>query len=255
MNKSIAFDKVADLYDFYVNVDFDVPFFLKEAEGYTAEILELMCGTGRVSIPLLQAGHQMTCVDYSKEMLSVFQQKIADKNYKANLVEMDATKLLLNKTFGLILLPFHSLSEILSFKKQQEAIRSISSHLDNNGTFILTLQNPKTRLKQADGNLHVIGEFPVANGKKMELSYTNHYLEEENIVTGHQFYEIYDVNNRMVEKRTLEINFRPTTLDELRFMVSNTDMQITDIFGDYSYNKFDEDTSNFIICRLKRRLF
>ena len=253
MNKSIAFDKVADLYDFYVNVDFDVPFFLKEAERYTAEILELMCGTGRVSIPLLQAGHQMICVDYSKEMLSVFQQKIADKNYNATLLEMDVTKLSLNKTFGLIILPFHSLSEIISLEKQQEAIRAISSHLDNNGTFILTLQNPKTRLKHADGNLHVIGEFSIGNGKKMELSYTNHYLEEENIVTGHQFYEIYDANNRMVEKRTLEINFRPTTLDELKLMVSNADLQITDIFGDYSYNNFEDATSNFIICRLKKR--
>ena len=28
-----------------------------------------MCGTGRVSIPLLKAGRKMTCVDYSKGML------------------------------------------------------------------------------------------------------------------------------------------------------------------------------------------
>jgi hypothetical protein len=48
MKETIKFDKVADIYDFYVNVDFDIPFFLKEAELYKGEILELMCGTGRV---------------------------------------------------------------------------------------------------------------------------------------------------------------------------------------------------------------
>ena len=31
---TINFDKVADIYDFYVNVDFDVPFFKKETESY-----------------------------------------------------------------------------------------------------------------------------------------------------------------------------------------------------------------------------
>lgn len=55
---------VADIYDFYVKVDFDIPFFLNETEKHDEEILELMCGTGRVSIPLLQSGRKMTCVDY-----------------------------------------------------------------------------------------------------------------------------------------------------------------------------------------------
>ena len=72
MNKTINFDIVADIYDSYVNVDTDIPFFLKETENYQGEILELMCGTGRVSLPLLQAQRKLTCVDYSQEMLEIF---------------------------------------------------------------------------------------------------------------------------------------------------------------------------------------
>jgi ubiquinone/menaquinone biosynthesis C-methylase UbiE len=65
MKETIQFDKVADIYDCYVKADFDIPFFLKESEGFEGEILELMCGTGRVSIPLLDSGRKMTCIDYS----------------------------------------------------------------------------------------------------------------------------------------------------------------------------------------------
>lgn len=255
MKESIKFDNVADIYDFYVKVDFDVPFFLKETEGVETEILELMCGTGRVSIPLLESGRIMTCVDYSKGMLDIFRKKIADKDYKTsvNLVEMDVTELKLDRKFGMIFLPFHSISEILSTTKQKEALRSISNHLKKGGTFILTLQNPKTRLKQADGTTRIIGEFPIDNGKKMIISFMNQYHREDKMVTGFQFYEIYDSKNTMIEKRCLEINFKPIEDKELRSMLLETDLEITDVYGDYSYSEFDEETSNFIIYKITRR--
>ena len=255
MKESIKFDNVADIYDFYVNVDFDLPFFLKETEGFETEILELMCGTGRVSIPLLESGRIMTCVDYSKGMLDSFRYKIADKDYnrRVNLVEMDVTKLKLNKKFGLIFLPFHSISEILSVEKQKEALKAISRHLDKNGTFILTLQNPKTRLKQADGTTRIIGEFPIDNDRKIIISYMNQYHQADKIVSGYQFYEIYDAENTMIEKRYLEINFKPIDDKELRSMLSETDLEITDVYGDYSYSGFDEETSNFMIYKMTKR--
>ena len=72
MKETIRFDQVADIYDSYVKSDFDIPFFLNETERFEGEILELMCGTGRVSIPLLESGRRMTCVDYSNGMLDRF---------------------------------------------------------------------------------------------------------------------------------------------------------------------------------------
>ena len=252
MKQPIAFDKVADIYDFYVHVDFDVPFFMKETEGFDGEILELMCGTGRVSIPLLEAGRRMVCVDYSHGMLDSFRRKIAGKNHPVDLVEMDVTKLKLDRRFGMILLPFHSISEILSAEKQKAALQSIAQHLDEQGTFILTLQNPKTRLQQADGTTRTIGEFPVDDGRKIILSFMNQYNPEEKIVSGHQFYEIYDADNKLIEKRSLEINFRPIEDTELEDMLSDTGLVITEVFGDYAYSPFDDETSNFMIYRMRK---
>ncbi len=250
---TINFDKVADIYDFYVNVDFDVPFFIKETENYRGEILELMCGTGRVSIPLLKAGKKMTCVDYSKGMLNSFKKKIDNEGYSVDIVKMDVTNLKLSKKFGLIILPFHSLSEILTTEKQQEALKCISNHLETGGTFILTLQNPENRLKQADGKMRVIGKFSVDKDKEMVLSYTNQYNKKEGVVSGYQFYEIYNSDNIMTEKRYLEINFKPIQLNTLREMISKTDMEITKIYGDYSFGEFNIEESDFMICKLTKK--
>lgn len=252
MKESINFDKVSDIYDFYVNVDFDIPFFLKESERYNSEILELMCGTGRVSIPILATGKRMTCVDYSKGMLDSFAKKIDTSNYSVNLHQMDVTDLNLDKKFGLIILPFHSISEILSTDLQIKTLQSISFHLENDGVFILTLQNPKNRLKVADGVPRVMGKFPINRDKQLVITYVNQYSETEKIVSGFQFFEIYDSNNTLIEKRFLEINFKPIYDLEFREMIKSTELEIIEMYGDYSYGKFDEETSNFMIYKLKR---
>jgi hypothetical protein len=52
---ALDYAQIAHLYDAYVKTKFDVPFFLQETARCT-HVLELMCGTGRVPIPLLKAG-------------------------------------------------------------------------------------------------------------------------------------------------------------------------------------------------------
>jgi len=66
----IDYDRVADVYDLYVTSDLDVGFYIQEAGKVRGKVLELMCGTGRVSIPLLEAGVDLTCVDASAGMLA-----------------------------------------------------------------------------------------------------------------------------------------------------------------------------------------
>ena len=72
------------------------------------------------------------------------------------------------------------------------------------------------------------------------------------IVSGYQFYEIYDSSNALIEKRFLEINFKPITDSELRDMVKTTGLEIVDMFGDYFYGRFDEASSNFMIYKLTK---
>jgi SAM-dependent methyltransferase len=47
-----------------------IPFWRDEARSVPGKVLELTCGTGRVSIPLLKAGVHLTCLDYSPGMLA-----------------------------------------------------------------------------------------------------------------------------------------------------------------------------------------
>lgn len=252
MNQTINFNHVSDIYDNYVTVDFDIPFFLNETKNVHGQILELMCGTGRVSIPLLKNGKEMVCVDYSSGMLEKFESKIRNDNYKVELVNSDVTKLKLDKKFEIAFIPFHSLSEILTFENQKKALQTISEHLSENGTFILTLQNPKTRLKQLSSEKRKLGDFPLAENKTLKVYFESDYDKDKIIVVGKQFYEITDVENNILESREMDIRFRPTSHSELLELIEDLPLEITQVYGDYSYGDFLEEESNFMIYKMKR---
>jgi len=63
----IDYDRVADIYDLYVTSGLDVSFYLEEAGKVVGKVLELMCGTGRISVPLVEAGVDLTLVRHTCE--------------------------------------------------------------------------------------------------------------------------------------------------------------------------------------------
>lgn len=248
--KNIDFNFVADLYDTYVTVDFDVDFFKKLSKG-KGKCLELMCGTGRVSIPLLKQNVNLTCVDYSKEMLNVFKNKARVLNITPQIVCQDVCDLNLREEYELIFIPFNSYSEIYNVEKQEIALLKIYEHLEDDGTFVCTLYNPEHRIITADGQLRFLGNFQIDQSKNLIVSYYNQYDEKTNNVTGIQFYEIYDLNNTLIDKRFLDIRFSLVRKDDFIRMVENAGFKVKDIYGDYYFSPFNE-TSMFMNFIMKK---
>jgi len=52
--KSIDFDPVAHVYDLHLTATFDLAFWVEEARRHPGPRLEVMCGTGRISLPILR---------------------------------------------------------------------------------------------------------------------------------------------------------------------------------------------------------
>ncbi len=124
-SKPIDFDAVADLYDTYVRTEFDIPFWLDETKATAGKVLELGCGTGRVSLPLLKAGVNLTCVDYAPGMLARLRKKLQERNLSCPVYRQDMAELDLPDPFDLIFVPFHSFSEIVDSQRQRRALQRI----------------------------------------------------------------------------------------------------------------------------------
>lgn len=249
-NAAMDYSKVAHLYDAYVTTDIDLPFFLKETKG-CGTVLELMAGTGRVSLPLLEVGINLTCVDNSRDMLTILREKLKQKGLSAIVHEMDVCELTLPGQYDLIILPFHSFSEIVGPEDQRKALTGIRNHLMKTGRFICTLHNPPVRLKSVTGVKKVYGEYPLPdNTGKLMLSAMETYNTDKHIVTGTQFYEIFDHNGVIRSKSSVDIQFYLHSKEEFEVLVRSEGFTVIDLYGDYSYHHFDPATSPFMIWLL-----
>ena len=254
MTQPIKYANVADIYDSYVQTKLDIPFLLDQVKGISSEVLELMSGTGRISLPLIEAGATLACVDKSPEMLAVLEQKLAQHGLSATIYPMDVCHLDLGKQFDRILLPFQSFAEILSPENQQQALDRIHQHLSPEGQFICSLHNPHVRLQNVDGRLKLRARYllPDETGSLM-LWTMESYDPDDKIVHGLQFIETYDRQNFLQSKRFMEIQFSILEKDIFEAMLKEAGFKVLALYGDYAYGDFQPMVSPFMIWILGKR--
>ena len=247
------YDPVADLYDIYVPVTFDIDFFLQETKKVVGEVLELMSGTGRISLPLIQAGVKLTCVDISAALNSILETKLRLMDLKADVYTMDVRQLAFSKKFASIIIPFHSFAHITSVDDQKRALARIRQHLVPGGTFICTLGNPLVRRKAIDGQYHLLRKYPIPEiqGTLLLWVVENYSAADPQVVEALQLYEQYDRKGTLKSKRLLELHFRLTSRAEFETLAQAAGFRIKAFYGDYSYGQFVEQSSPYMIWLLE----
>ncbi len=101
----------APFYDLYsTGQDGDVAFYVEEAQRVASSVLEIGCGSGRVLIPVAQAGIPIVGLDRSETMLSIARQKVAELapevQQRIHLFAGDMLHLSLEKRFALVTIPY-----------------------------------------------------------------------------------------------------------------------------------------------------
>ena len=115
------------LYDVENTLDDDGPFFLELAVAYGAPVLDLACGTGRMSIPIAQRGLRVVGVDVAAPMLDHARRKSA--GLPITYVHADATALALAERFRCALLTGHAFQGFLTEDDQRRVLAAAYRHL------------------------------------------------------------------------------------------------------------------------------
>ncbi len=128
----------------------DVAFYEHLAREAGGEVLELACGTGRIAIPLAEAGHSVTGADLAEGMLSVARQKAARLpaavQKRLTLIRQDMRELALDRRFGLAIVAFRSFQHLLTPEDQRKALAATSRNLQPDGRLALHLFDPRLDL-------------------------------------------------------------------------------------------------------------
>jgi SAM-dependent methyltransferase len=128
----------------------DVEFYVSLAKDAGGRVLELACGTGRITFVLAERGFDVTGVDISEGMLTVARRKAAQcpaaVRDRLTFVHQDMTRLDLAGRFGLAFVPFRSFQHLLTVELQRNALSAIARHLEPGGRLALNLFDPRLDL-------------------------------------------------------------------------------------------------------------
>jgi SAM-dependent methyltransferase len=247
------YDIIADLYDTYVPVTNDIDFFVSEACKAKGEVLELMSGTGRVSIPMLEAGVRLACVDSSVKSNAILKRKLRKKGLKADVYTMDICEFELHQQFSIAVIPFSSFAHITSPSKQRQALSRVYQHLQPGGTFICTLNNPTLRGNSVDSQLHLAYTYPLPDHGKLLLWILEQFdPEDEQVVQAFEFFERYTARGRLIFKRLMELHFRLIPKDQFEDLLTGLGFSIQRLYGDYDYHEFDSHSSQYMIWEAQK---
>lgn len=231
----------------------DISFYLEEAHKVNGPILELACGTGRVSIPLAQAGKKVVGIDISPPMLKVFSEKlkkypIAIQN-NINIYKADITNFELNKKFDLIILPFSTFQVFCDNSQVKSCLNSVRRCLNQEGVFIFNCFNPQGFLdetwckKDEDLDYTIYDE----NGQKI--------LERKNLKSG------IDTKNQIIYVELIYDEFKNSerinrTIDKLKMkyyypsqliqLLTSNNFEILERYGYYDRRALEPNATQMI---------
>jgi SAM-dependent methyltransferase len=155
---------LARLYDLdLVDDPGDLDLYLALAGRSSGPILELAVGTGRLAVPLAEAGHAVTGIDLDRAMLDRARERAeaAGVPERVDLVEGDLAALRLPNAgrFGLAFIALNSLLVLPTRAAQRAALRTIAEHLAPGGIAAVDVWIPDAEdLARFDGRISL--EWP-----------------------------------------------------------------------------------------------
>lgn len=203
----------ADIYDGLNTFLSDLQFYKKWLpKNEDAKILELCCGTGRLTLPIAKAGYNICGVDYTSSMLEQAKMKASEAGLDINFVEADIRTLSLQEKFDLIFIPFNSIHHLYKNEDLFKALDRVRNHLKEGGLFLLDCFNPNIQyIVEGEKEQKVIAEYTTKDGREVLIKQIMRYesATQINRIEWHYF-----INGKFHSIQNLDMRlFFPQELD------------------------------------------
>lgn len=117
----------------------DLPYWLAFVREGDGPFLDLACGTGRVLVPLLEAGLDGDGLDASETMLARCRGKLLALDAAPGLVQAQMTSFRMPRSYARIFCAFNAWAHLLDTPSQIAALRCVREHLLEGGAFAMDL--------------------------------------------------------------------------------------------------------------------
>lgn len=167
----------ADIYDGLNTFLYDLQFYKKWLlKNKGSQILELGCGTGRLTIPIAKDGYDITGIDFTSSMLEQAKVKASRAGLDIEFIQADMRTLDLPEKFDLIFIPFNSIHHLYKNEDLFKAFKVIKQHLKEGGLFLLDCFNPNIQfIVEGEKGIKEITDYTTTDGRKVLIKQKMQY--------------------------------------------------------------------------------
>jgi SAM-dependent methyltransferase len=230
----------------------DVAFYVNAVKKYGDPVLELGCGTGRITMAIAEAGYRIVGLDISEKMLERAGEKRAARRREArervHLVQGDMTDFDLGEKFRLIVIPFRPFQHLLEIEQQIGCLDCAKKHLAANGRLILDFfQTDAERIHDPKFlNESLLAEYDLPGGRHVAMS--------ERVAAFHRGQQRNDVEmifrvthsdgkqERLVMAWTLRYFFRY----EVEHLLARCGFRLEAVYGDFDTSPLEDESPEMI---------
>jgi SAM-dependent methyltransferase len=234
----------------------DVPFWRNVARQAGGSVLELGCGTGRISLPLARAGVSVVGIDRSAPMLeraarrlTALRKRVGRRHAQLHLVRGDIRFLpFAPASFNTVLAPYGILQSLIREKDLTATLTAVADVLEPGGLFGVDLVPDVPNWKEYANRIQLKG--PAAGGAHLTLVESVRQDRKKHLTTFEQTY--IERRGRTTTEHTFDLTFRTLPIPAFTARLEKAGFAVEAVLGDYRGGPWDARADVWIM--LARRL-
>ena len=237
----------------------DINFYLQYAKRQQGEILDIGCGTGRVSIELAKAGFKTTAMDLSEQMLAHFRKKLTatpELENNISMVQGSAADYSFDRKFSLIIMPNRVFQLMPSESDAKNCLKCALDHLTEDGIFIINAYNVHEKrenvfnIQTPDKEAYdIVNE---ENGARVvykeKIEETDVFAQTQRTTGTYQITWPDGKQETVTDSTLMKYYYEP----QLRELVQNAGFEITKHYAWYDKQQYNPPPEIIYVCKKKK---
>ena len=236
------YDPLSDLYDIEYAHDYDLPLWLSLAGREAGPVIEWGAGTGRIAVPLATAGHDVTAIEISGEMVERGREKAGNAGW----IVGDMRHADPGPRYGLAVCAFNSFLCLNSIDDALAFLRNTREHLVPGGLLGIEVSAFSPEELAGSPELHHDFTRDLPHGRLDRFSVST-YDPATQLMHMRLFYESYDDAGKLETRRAHDLTIRITTRDELLLMLKLADFETETVYGGFEGEPFTAASDHLIV--------
>lgn len=218
------------------------------AEKANGKIIDLGCGTERLTIPLFEKGFDAEGVDLSSFMLSRAKEKANTLGLNIIFHEMDLTDLNLSEKAAMMIMVGNTFQHILLNHQQDQMLSSIHNHLKDEGILIFGTRMPV--LEELAEQQNYEETFLTENNELILEKHTEEYDSSTQILTcTTNKYLVEGIEEKWLNEEHIQIRY--TFPQEIYRLVACNHFEILHTYGTWGKQELKSESKEIIMVLRK----